>query len=408
MHFLIVACMQRGNGHQTTSAADRCNAIVYSTRIQPISDGTLSGLKFAIKDNIDVAGVRTTACSRILEGYVPTTDAFVVERLRVSGAEIVGKANNHEFAVGATNTSSIFGPVRNPVDPDRISGGSSGGSVAAVASGIADVGIGTDTGGSIRVPAALCGVTGFKPTTGIIPTDGVIPLSRTMDTVGIAAMDPGIIEKVFTSIIPQQVVHLLNPPKDVRRIGLMLFDDTPVSRGILSTIESLDMGLDLNECEIAGFEKLTGKARRTITSAEGASYHRHWLETKPDLYFADVREVLSAGLQTSTAEYIEAWNIVRKMMKEYERSFAKFDLIMSPVATTVAPTIAEVTGRELSYREILLGRTELFNAVFAPSISLNVCSLDGLPCGLMVSGRRNDDLTVLSFARKLQSQLRNI
>jgi Asp-tRNA(Asn)/Glu-tRNA(Gln) amidotransferase A subunit family amidase len=149
-----------------------------------IDRGPLHGMPISIKDLIDIAGQPTTAASRVRAGHIATHDATVVERLREAGAVLIGKTNLHEFALGTTSEESAFGPVRNPHDVSRSAGGSSGGSAAAVATGMGDASIGSDTGGSIRIPAAACGVVGLKPSLGEVPVDGVVPLCATFDHVG--------------------------------------------------------------------------------------------------------------------------------------------------------------------------------------------------------------------------------
>src|SRR5215472_3300509 len=153
-------------------------------RRRGVDRGPLHGMPISIKDLIDVAGQPTTAASRVRAGHVATKDATVVRRLREAGAVLLGKTNLHEFALGTTSEESVFGPVRNPHDPSRSAGGSSGGSAAAVALGMGVASVGSDTGGSVRIPAAVCGVVGLKPTFGEVPTDGVVPLSTTFDHIG--------------------------------------------------------------------------------------------------------------------------------------------------------------------------------------------------------------------------------
>ncbi len=371
----------------------------------PTAIGGLSGLTFAVKDNICTGGVRTTASSRILLDFVPEVDAYVVSRIRSEGGVVEGKTNNHEFAVGATNTSSIFGPARNPHAPDRISGGSSGGSAVAVAAGLADVGIGTDTGGSVRIPSALCGVVGLKPTTGLIPADGVIPLSTTLDSVGIIARRVSTVRRVFQSVVPAAALGSVSPAAPAARVGLMLFGDDRVSSCLLGNLESALAEFDTKTVSLPVLEHRGRVARRVISAVEGAAYHRQWLGNRSESYFPDVRKVLLSGLETKGVDYLEALETMKQIRKEYEEAFSGVDVLLSPTVATVAPKIADVVGREFDYRDALLGRTELFNISLAPSVSINGGFVDGLPVGLMVSGRFLDDYSVLNFAELLERNL---
>ncbi len=384
---------------------DQYNAFVLRAPMAPTGNGSLSGLTFAVKDNICTGGVRTTASSRLLIDFVPDKDAYVVSMLRSQGGTVAGKTNNHEFALGATNTSSIFGPARNPLSVDRISGGSSGGSAVAVASGMVDAGIGTDTGGSIRTPSALCGVAGLKPTTGLIPSDGVIPLSTTLDSVGIIAREVATLRRVFDAIVPQDALRYVKPATKTARVGLMLFGDDGVSTAVLRNIEDALSEFDVKNISLPVLEERGRVARRIISAAESAAYHRNWLGSKAEMYFPDVRSVLLSGLESRSVDYVDAIASMKLILKEYEAAFSGIDIILSPTVSTVAPRISDVLGKETDYKDALLGRTELFNISLAPSMSVNAGTVDGLPVGLMISGRRFDDYSVLNFAEWMEKKL---
>ncbi|MCI2415383.1 MAG: amidase [Candidatus Aramenus sp.] len=365
-------------------------------------EGPLSGLTFGVKDVILTKGVRTTAGSKILQDYVPEENAWIVDKILSLGGRIIGKTNTHEFAVGATNTSSIAGPARNPVDPERISGGSSGGSAVAVALKMVDVGVGTDTGGSVRIPASLCGVIGFKPTTGVIPTSGVIPFSWTLDTIGLLTRDLATMRKVVESLFPNEHKDVLVSKSRLKyRLGLFLFEDDPASRAFKPVVNKLTEKFDVEVVELNFLRFFGGNIRRTIAVAEGASYHRDWLESTPGMYFPDVKGILMEGLKLRAVDYLEAMRARRVVLEEYLKAFDRVDALVSPTTKVPAPKISEVVGKEAEFREKLISNTELFNVVNAPSISLPLGKVDGLPVGLMVSAEPYEDGKVLDIAQKI-------
>jgi aspartyl-tRNA(Asn)/glutamyl-tRNA(Gln) amidotransferase subunit A len=388
------------------SQNERLSAFITVQELDGKNTGELSGLTFGIKDIIHIKGVPTTAASRILADFVPNETAPIVHRILHSGGKIRGKTNTHEFAAGATNTSSIFGPVRNPVDPERISGGSSGGSAAAVAAKMVDVGIGSDTGGSIRIPAALCGVVGFKPTTRLIETEGLIPLSWTLDTVGILARDVDLVRKVFASLLPKKNRNVLkSTPRRKATLGKFLFSNDPVSRSLRKAIRRLENEFEVVEIDFRQLREKGSSARGAITLAEAAVYHAEWMRTRADDYFADVRSLLQRGASIPATEYISSLRMREQMKAEYNAGFPRVDAVISPTTRIPAPRIVEVTGREVEYRVDLLSNTELFNLVGVPSISLPAGKIDGLPIGLMVSGRPGEDGSVLDLSEKVLAAL---
>ncbi|QXJ32986.1 amidase [Saccharolobus shibatae] len=370
------------------------NAFITLHNIEENDKGKLKDVTFGIKDVILTKGIRTTAGSRILESYVPQKNAYVVDAILREGGKIIGKTNTHEFALGATNTSSIGGPARNPVDPERISGGSSGGSAVAVKLDMVDVGIGTDTGGSVRIPSSLCGVIGFKPTTGLIPTDGVIPFSWSLDTVGIIVKDNiGLLRRVFDAILPNEkkkveIAKLRTRP----RLGLFLFDDMEVSRILLKEIYAkLSSYFDIVEVDLPLLRQYGSKTRRTISLAEASSYHKDWITENSDKYFKDTYTLLLDGMKISATDYIDALRYRRVLIEEYIKAFKNIDFILSPTTKIVAPKISDVLSNPLQFREYLIANTELFNVVGAPSISIPFSTLNELPVGLMISGELYKD-----------------
>ena len=284
--------------------------------------GALWGVPMAIKDIIDVAGAPTTAASKILESNVATTDAHVVERLKAAGAIILGKLNTHEFAYGAMTTSPHFGPARNPWSPTHICGGSSGGSGAAMAAGLAAGTLGTDTAGSVRVPASLCGVTGLRPTTGRVSNRGVIPVAWSFDAVGplaTTAEDCALILKAIAGHDPRDpstvdvpVPNYLDAlSKGVKgmRIGIVrtLFGngiDPRISELASQAIRELvSLGARVEDVEIPHFESF-GPTQQAMQFPEATTVHMEHLRTRLDDYSPDVRARLLVGLFLPSTTYV--------------------------------------------------------------------------------------------------------
>lgn len=384
------------------------NAFITIQEMKGNNGGKLEGITFGIKDVIFTRGVRTTAGSKLLANYVPKNNAYVVDVILREGGLIRGKTNTHEFALGATNTSSIIGPAKNPIDPERISGGSSGGSAVAVALDMVDVGIGTDTGGSIRIPAALCGVIGFKPTTGLIPTNGVIPFSWTLDTIGIIVKSNiSLLKKVFNVLLPNdKKIFAISKLRTRPRLGLFLFDDTEISKTLIKAIYKISSYFDIIDIDLPLLKKYGSGVRRIISLSEAASYHKDWLKMHADKYFRDTYTLLSEGMKISATDYIDALRLRRLLIDEYLHIFKDVDFILSPTTRTVAPKISEVIGNELGFRDLLISNTELFNVVGAPSISIPFSRLNDLPIGLMISGELYKDGDLLEVSELILNTIK--
>jgi len=378
---------------------EKYRAFITLSEIKGESYGPLSGLKFGVKDVIFTKDLRTTAGSRILADFTPKRDAEVVKRILRAGGVILGKTNTHEFAMGATGTSTAFGIPKNPVDPNRITGGSSSGSAVAVALGMVDVGIGTDTGGSVRIPASLCGVIGFKPTYGLISTEGVIPFSWSLDTVGIIARE---VEKVRLTfeVLREKDIELRRIARKPRFAVFRLEDDEG-SKGVRKAIDKLSSYYDVGEVKLEVLNERGNWARRVIASAEGAAFHKPIYEKFRDLYFQDVRRVIEFGLSISAVDYIDAFRVRKEALREFVKAMKDYDFLVTPTTKIVAPPIKDVVGREQEFREVLISNTELFNLLGNPSISLPLGSYNGLPVGLMVSGRHYEDLELLRVSEEI-------
>jgi aspartyl-tRNA(Asn)/glutamyl-tRNA(Gln) amidotransferase subunit A len=387
--------------------------------------GPLHGVPVGVKDVIDVAGTRTTAASKVLADNVATADATVVERLRRAGAIVVGKLNTHEFAWGATTTSEAFGPARNPWDTERICGGSSGGAGAAVASGLVPGALGTDTGGSVRIPAALCGVTGIRPTTGRVPNRGVIPVSWTYDTVGplartaedcallldaIAGPDPE--DASTTSATAEPCLEGIDRGVEALRIGVVshLFDDVPLDPRVGAAVEAALGELERLGARVervdASFLRRAEVIQQLVMLPEAAVAHLPWLRTRLADYGPDVRARLLAGLLLPASAPITGQRARRELAREARPLFERFDLLAAPEMPIVAPRIdedpIEVAGQTLPYRLSLIPFNSPWSCLGLPSASVPCGFVDGLPVGLALTGRRLGEATVLRAAHAYQ------
>jgi len=387
--------------------------------------GPLRGVPVGVKDVIDVAGSRTTAASKVLADNVATADATVVARLRAAGAVVVGKLNTHEFAWGASTTSQAFGPARNPWDTERICGGSSGGSGAAVAGGLVPGALGTDTAGSVRIPAALCGVTGIRPSTGRVPNRGVIPVSWTYDTVGplahsaedcallldsIGGPDPG--DASTTSLPAEPCVPGLEGGVEGLRIGVVahLLEGVPLDPRVGAAVEEAlaelgRLGARVERVE-APFLRRAEAAQQLVMLPEAAEAHLPWLRTRLADYGPDVRARLLAGLLLPASASITGQRARRALAEEARPLFDRFDLLAAPEMPIVAPRIGEdpvdVGGQELPYRLSLIPFNSPWSCLGLPTASIPCGLVDGLPVGLALTGRRLAEATVLRAAHAFQ------
>ena len=379
--------------------------------------GPLHGIPIALKDLIDTAGVRTTAASALLENRVPGEDAEVVRRLRQAGAVIIGKNNLHEFAYGGSSLVSHFGEVHNPWDASRIAGGSSGGSAAAVAAGLCYGAIGTDTAGSIREPAALCGCVGLKPTYGRVSGRGVIPLSLSLDHVGplaasvadaaiilqaIAGYDAG---DITTADVPvADYVSGLNESVKSIRVGVprvYFFDELESEVG--AAVEQAIAVIGTLVADVADV-KLDVPTDRKLQSAESYAYHAENVAKEPEKYRAETLRRIMTGAQVSAREYIQLRRELDEARRKVRAVFAQVDLLITPTVPMAAPGIAELKKNPEALRPAelrLLRNTRPFNVWGLPAVSVP-CGFtkSGLPVGLQIAGPhwREDLLLRLAHA----------
>jgi aspartyl-tRNA(Asn)/glutamyl-tRNA(Gln) amidotransferase subunit A len=351
--------------------------------------------RVGVKDVIDVAGMPTTAASKILD-RVPERDAVAVARLRAAGAAIVGKLNTHEFAFGALTNSPHFGPARNPWNLERTTGGSSGGSGAAVAAGLVDVALGTDTAGSVRIPAAFCGVTGHRPSTGLVPNDGVVPTAWTLDSVGPLARTA----EQCRRAVEIMSGHSLGPNGAVLRIGLVtrLFEEADPSvaavceeacRVLPGNHESVELPL---HDEIATITQL-------VMLPEAAAAHLGWLRTRLADYGPDVRARLLAGLLLPSTAHVTGLRARRWVRSLWERDLAGFDLLVAPAMPIVAPPLDAIPA---DYRLLVMPYNSPAALLGLPVTVLPCGFVDGLPVGLSLMGRLGEDGITLAVAEQFQ------
>ena len=365
--------------------------------------GPLHGVPVAIKDLIDTAGVRTTAASALHANHIPAEDAEAVRRLWEAGAVIVGKNNLHEFAYGGSSLISNFGAVHNPWTVEHIAGGSSGGSAAAVAAGLCYAAIGTDTAGSIREPAALCGCVGFKPTYGRVSARGVIPLSWSLDHVGPLATtvaDAAIILEAIAGYDPADVVTVDIPVADY--VSASQESAQSLRVGTLRTYfcDDLDDAVaDAFEQAVAVVKALVAELKdveldvptdRTLQAAESYAYHAESAGKTPELYQGETLRRIRSGANISAADYIQRRRELDETRRRIRDAFATVDVLITPTTPIPAPKIDDLIANPHALRPAelkLLRNTRPFNVWGLPTISVpcGFASM-GLPIGLQIAG----------------------
>lgn len=364
--------------------------------------GPLHGIPIGLKDNIDTKDTPTTAGSALFKNRVPAEDAEIVRRLRCAGAIILGKQNLHEFAYGASSIISYFGEVHNPWDLSRIAGGSSGGSAASVAAGLCYASIGTDTGGSIRIPAAYCGVVGGKATYGRVSTRGVIPLAWSFDHVGPitnCACDAGLVLQVLaghdegdatTADIPiRDFTCDLDKRLDGLRVGVprqYFFED--LDADVAAAIERAIKVFRGLGCEIRDEIKLDVPTDRTLSNAEAYAYHKEFVARSPELYQPATLGRIRAAEKISEAEIERAKRELAADREAIKKIFDEIDVLLTPTVPIPPPSIAKLKQNpdQLRPAELLMMRnTRPFNVWGIPTISIP-CGFteDGLPIGLQL------------------------
>lgn len=381
--------------------------------------GPLHGIPISLKDNIWTRGVRTTAGSKILSDFVPTIDADVAARLADAGAILAGKTNLHEFAYGITSNNPHFGPVRNPWDPERIPGGSSGGSAAAVAAGMCFGSMGTDTGGSIRIPSALCGTVGLKPTFGLLSVEGIVPLCVSLDHAGPIArsvVDACILLEAVAAEYPKGAAR-----PDYRKLGSALpkkfcvgwpehYFLERVDPEVLTLIEDAvrvfrSFGARIVGVPLPRLTELLLPATNDIALAEAAHYHESqgYFPARSADYGEDVRKRLEAGTKVTAVNYLLARAKKAEAVAAFAAAFERADVILAPASPIPAPHIGqdeiEIAGEKETMRSALVRMNRPANFTGHPAISLP-CGFtrNGLPIGMQLIAPHWNEAPLLAIA----------
>jgi aspartyl-tRNA(Asn)/glutamyl-tRNA(Gln) amidotransferase subunit A len=386
--------------------------------------GPLHGVPIALKDLFLTEGVRTTAGSTVLREWTPDRDATVVRFLRSAGAVLLGKLNMHEFAFGATSDNPHYGPVRNPYDPSRIAGGSSGGSGAAVAAGLCFGALGSDTGGSIRCPAALCGIVGLKPTYGRVSRAGVLPLAWSLDHVGPmtrTVADAALLLEAIAGHDPADATSARRPVPaystllegGVRGLRLGIPREffweavhPEVEAAAWRTVTGLEReGAEVKEVSLPLLEHAAA-AQSLLICSEAAAYHRSTLRARSEDYGRSVLLRLAQGLFIPAADYLDAQRARRLVRRGFLECLEDVDALLTPAVPVPAPLIGQervsVGGLTAAPQYFMVRNTFAFNLTGLPAVTVPCGLAEGLPVGLQIAGRPWEEATVLRVGKTVE------
>jgi aspartyl-tRNA(Asn)/glutamyl-tRNA(Gln) amidotransferase subunit A len=378
--------------------------------------GPLHGVPISIKDILDMAGLPTTAASHVRRDHVAARDATVIARLRDAGAVMVGKTNLHEFALGTTNEESAYGPVHHPLDATRSPGGSSGGSAASVLAGMAYASIGTDTGGSIRIPSAACGLVGLKPRFRDVPTQGVVPLSASLDHVGPLCATVADAAAIFRIIADAPGLDGPLQPGAARglRLGVPrryffdLLDDEVASAFDATCARLAAAGVVIDDVAIPHASQISA-AYLHVALTEAAAFHAKALESRPDDYTPTVRARLEAGRYVLAEDYLRALRGCGVLRGEVSAALEGRDALLLPSlavpATPLGAATVRVSGSDEPVRNVTLRLTQLFNLTGHPAITVPCGATGGgLPIGAQLVG--TSTAALLQTATTLETHIR--
>lgn len=422
-------------GTLTFEPDDRLNAFLTTCKKTPYGTGRLSGIPVAVKDNISTQGIETTCASKILKGYIPPYDAHVIRLLKSQGAAIVGKTNMDEFGMGTTTENSAFGPALNPLDTGRVPGGSSGGSAAAVAAGMVHMALGTDTGGSIRCPAAFCGIVGLKPTYGRVSRYGLIAYANSLEQIGPMARNVSDLSNLFAAIAghdPRDSTSVSRPYSHVPsdriagiRIGIPeeYFGkgvDPAVAVAVKKAIGKLeDLGATTVSCTIPSMEYAlaayyvicTSEASSNLARFDGVRYgpaadpKKSWHDAYRDVrrqgFGPEVRRRILLGTFALSSGYYGKYyakaQVARANIRsDFMRLFSDVDVIAGPTMPNIAFRLGEKSDPLSMYLTDIL--TVPANLAGIPAISVPCGQVNGMPVGLQIMGRHFEDERVIDVA----------
>lgn len=402
-----------------TTVAGQCaldGAAEATARYLEGSARPLEGLPVVVKDLIDTGGLRTTYGSRVFAGHVPSRDAEIVRALRANGALIIGKGATHEFGWGITTESEYFGPTRNPWALDRVPGGSSGGAAAALAAGFAPLAIGTDTGGSIRIPAGWCGVCGLKPTYGRLPATGAFPLAPTLDHLGPMARTPQDLALLMGTVARRAAARrVVEDATNLRglRIGrIITVGGIRPDASILATVEqaariAIELGANVDERSLPGADQYPAFAAILAFEARRVHVNRGLWPARAAEYSWPTRERLERAAAVEAADYRSALETRARLVALLASMFSDLDYLLLPVAPLAPPAIGAPEAvrngdRSLTLREAVMTFTAPFNLSGLPSIAYRAgFDDDGLPIGVQLVGRPGSDRRLVAVAEAL-------
>ena len=412
------------------SVYDQARDVARAAEIMMMSGhdlGPLHGIPLALKDNIALKGLRTTAGSKVLADWLPDADATVAARLRCAGGIFLGKLNMHEFAWGGTSDNPHYGAVRNPWNPERFPAGSSGGSGVAVAARMCWGAMGTDTGGSIRLPAAINGIVGIRPTYGRVSNHGIIPLAWSMDTAGpmtrtvedcalmfSVIVGPDANDPTTAHVPVQDYLRGIHQGVKGLRIGVVpdyFFQhlQPPVYAAIKSALETFEsLGAEIKEVEIKNIHGNIS-AQLTIESAEPSTYHQRWLRERPQDYGEDVRTLLEVGELLLATHYLQAQRYRTLLREEFMVAFRQVDVFVCPTLPFTATKVGAMgvvieNGIEEDMLSAIMQFTGVPSLTGLPSLAVPCgFDFDGLPVGMQIIGRPFDEATLFQAGAAFQS-----